>query len=78
MGDGVNSAVLSYGESAQYDTVAKHIVTAGDTFETIKYEDIGKTGIKVEKEDVVQNTLPDVVVKTKAKRGRKKVNKDAN
>lgn len=78
VGDGVNSAVLSYGESAQYDTVAKHIVAAGDTFETIKYEDIGKTGIKVEKEDVVQNTLPDVVVKTKAKRGRKKVNKDAN
>ena len=78
VGDGVNSAVLSYGESAQYDTVAKHIVTAGDTFETIKYEDIGKIGIKVEKEDVVQNTLPDVVVKTKAKRGRKKVNKDAN
>jgi len=79
VGDGINSAALSYDESAQYDIVAKHIVAAGDTFETIKYEDREKVTIKVEKKDTVQNNIPDVVVKTKSKRGRKKkVNKDAN
>lgn len=79
VGDGVNSAALSYDESAQYDVVVKHIVAAGDTFETIKYEDIDKKAIDRVKEDEIQNNIPDTVVKTKAKRGRKKkVNKDAN
>lgn len=79
VGDGINSAALSYDESAQYDIVAKHIIAAGDTFEIIKHEDINQKDINIVKEDRVQNTIPDMAVKTKAKRGRKKkVNKDAN
>lgn len=87
--DGINSQLLSYSdgtvEGNEWDSVGKHLISAGDTFETITYSDslvIDKDDNPINQEIYFENKNsqdPPELVKTKAKRGRKKkVNKDAN